>query len=296
MNFSTSLLNNVWQSLTSLKSSQWVPQRVQWHWAVQPAASPGFSLLAAPADWSHTSLQYQPTLQALGGAPLENGRRAVLCMNHTNGPALAFINAAGSHEKELFLNGKTLAQAYAWMEDQLGLEGGKLAPPIEEMPAHDVGKTAPFAFSKDEAVQTHAWFSNGHHVLNMLREQAKTWAFSVADVRCWPHHFDMATLITLNNEPNPEKAKSINAGFSPGDGNYDLPYWYVSPWPYPPQGSQLPALQGGGMWHTQGFTAAVLNMQQAVAGNTNQQATNLLAFLTSAIESCRSFLSYKNLS
>jgi hypothetical protein len=108
-----------------------------------------------------------------------------------------------------------------------------------------------------------AWFANAGQSLERLRVQYVAKVPSASPVRCWPHHFDMATLISLNGG-DPEHARSVNAGLSPGDGSYDEPYFYVSPWPYPDTG-KLPPLPAPGYWHTQGFLAAVAPASQILA-------------------------------
>ena len=59
-------------------------------------------------------------------------------------------------------------------------------------------------------------------------------------VRCWPHHFDIATLLTI------APGQTIGVGLEPGDGYYDEPYWYVNQYPAPSAtpGNQL---EGGGV-------------------------------------------------
>lgn len=67
-------------------------------------------------------------------------------------------------------------------------------------------------------------------------------------VRTWPHHFDMATLVKVEGNPDPELAKSIGVGLSTGDETYQEPYFYVTPWPYPDREKPLPELPAG-EWH-----------------------------------------------
>ena len=69
-------------------------------------------------------------------------------------------------------------------------------------------------------------------------------------MRTWPHHYDSATLILLDPAETGEDARSINVGMSPGDGSYAEPYWYVTPWPPPPEKTileHLPPLEGKGV-------------------------------------------------
>jgi hypothetical protein len=72
--------------------------------------------------------------------------------------------------------------------------------------------------------------------------------------RCWPHHFDFATLTSFPS-PNGEAA-FVGVGFSPGDHYYDEPYFYVSLYPAPDK-ERLPRLAALGHWHTHEFTAAI---------------------------------------
>jgi hypothetical protein len=95
-------------------------------------------------------------------------------------------------------------------------------------------------------------------------------------IRCWPHHFDIATQIGSGD-------RSIGVGMSPGDGNYQQPYFYVSPFPYPDVAS-LPALASG-TWHTKEWVGAVL-IGEEILPKTDQQKF-VEHFLQGAISAVR---------
>ncbi len=76
-------------------------------------------------------------------------------------------------------------------------------------------------------------------------------------VRCWPHHFDLDTLVTV------APGRTCGVGFSPGDDYYDEPYFYVSLFPAP-DAATLPRLGSIGHWHTKNFTAAVATARRIV--------------------------------
>jgi hypothetical protein len=78
----------------------------------------------------------------------------------------------------------------------------------------------------------------------------------VSPVRCWPHHFDIATLVSIPGGA-PGEVRTIGVGLSPGDGSYAEPYFYVTPWPAP-DGPTLPELPAGAAWHRAGWFGAVL--------------------------------------
>jgi hypothetical protein len=110
-----------------------------------------------------------------------------------------------------------------------------------------------------------------------------------SEVRCWPHHFDVGALVSLETQPDGSLAKSIGLGLSPGDESYPEPYWYVSPWPYPAP-SKLPALESGGRWHTEGFAAAILTGSELLSGPHDSQSERVQSFLDSAVAAGRNAL------
>ena len=174
---------------------------------------------------------------------------------------------------EFPLQGKTLQQGLRWLGEQLGT-------PLEllphELPRRDIEK--PFACHGAEQ-QILEWFQMGAALLASAVEKSDG-----GEVRLWPHHFDIAALVELEPEAEPETARSINVGLSPGDASYAEPYWYVTPWPKPT--AALPTL-GRGAWHEQGFTAAVLQASRHRASGPKEDAA---AFLDEAIAACRTLL------
>ncbi len=101
-----------------------------------------------------------------------------------------------------------------------------------------------------------AWFAAGAELLEALRKKHKRFKPGPGPIRCWPHHFDIATVIELE-DPKKKNARSIGIGLSPGDDYYAQPYFYLSPYPRPDTES-LPELPAGGRWHTREFFGAVV--------------------------------------
>ena len=99
----------------------------------------------------------------------------------------------------------------------------------------------------------------------------------------WPHHFDMALVIALEEGG----ARSIDAGISPGDQYYAQPYAYVSPHPLP-TAVELPDLPAGGRWHTKDFFGAVATAQDIL--ELPEPRAALLAFMAGAIEGASKLL------
>ena len=108
-------------------------------------------------------------------------------------------------------------------------------------------------------------------------------------MRCWPHHFDIATLLAAGGEGG--EARTIGFGMSPGDGSYGQPYFYVSPWPYP-EPQRLRPLTQGGRWHTEGWLGAVLTGEDVVRSESAAaQAERVSWFADEAVTSLREALS-----
>jgi len=119
----------------------------------------------------------------------------------------------------------------------------------------------------------------------LLRVLAASWPNASA-VRCWPHHFDIATLLALDPAATPSNiARTIGAGLSPGDVDDPGGYWYVTPWPSPAV-SEPPPLAAGGAWHRAGWFGAVLPLSRPGG----RDETRVSAFLESAVTACRELL------
>src|SRR5262249_57756656 len=94
------------------------------------------------------------------------------------------------------------------------------------------------------------WFTNADVALGTIRVEVAARGLDAPPVRCWPHHLDLDTLVTV------APGCTTGVGFEPGDESYDEPYFYVSVYPAPDLAT-LPPLPPLGHWHAKGFTAAL---------------------------------------
>jgi hypothetical protein len=174
------------------------------------------------------------------------------------------------------LVGKTLEEGLAWLRSRFA--GSTLERPSYDMPHHAIEDGAAFRCERPEACNELAlWFGNAARVLRNL---------DIGDDLMWPHHFDIAAVITLDGLGDD---KTVGVGLSPGDASYDEPYWYVGPSPLP-SGADLPELPMG-HWHTEGFVAAVLTGSDITAqGDARAQAAKVDAFLNATISGSRKLL------
>lgn len=260
--------------------------RLQLHWALQlPASLAG--VVPEQPHYAHHSFAWWPALHMWVSHPLP-GTPPVRAALRPADLSLHVLQGEASLN-DLALHGQTHAEALAWLRNALQpfLTGNAapLTPPDHEMPAHPVGQGA--AYNAEDAPafeEMRRWYANGHGALTVLRPGLQ----HPSPIQCWPHHFDIAVLSTLDPAADPEQARSIGVGLSPGDGNYPEPYWHVYPWPYP-DAAALPAWTGPGHWHTQGWIGAVYPAHTLPEAGPAQQET-VLAFLQAGLTACRALL------
>lgn len=262
-----------WQPLPIGDFDSLASARLAAHHAVQPIASAARSGIAPAPDDSHSSLVWSAGDGALMSQPFPNGRRI--------GLRIADLTLIATGGEVLSLEDQTLADAGAWVSDRAGVAQDAFAPPPYETPAHPVARGAAFDLSGlgRGLGWLERWFVNAASVFDRLQAPQAPAAAEISTTRCWPHHFDIARLITLDAGGG-EDARSVGIGLSPGDETFAVPYLYVSPWPYPDP-ADLPALAIGD-WRTEGFTSAILTAH--ALGGDAAQADRVEGFLRAAIE------------
>jgi hypothetical protein len=279
-----------WETLGAVEPRQLTDARLQLHWAAQAAAAVGKQLVPHQPDYGEQSFQWLGEPRALVQG-LVAGKQPFRAAVRPWPAALLLLDEAGSALAEFLLEGKTLDEAYEWTHIEVErVLGWYLKTPLErpgnDLPAHPVARGAAFSTSEPGFAELGRYFADADRVLRALADRNP----GASAVRCWPHHFDLATLIPLDSGTDPEKARSMGAGFSPGDDSMAEPYFYVLPWPAPAIHA-LPQLAGGGRWQTAGWVGAVLAASSfASAGTNGCQARRVEEFLASAVAGCRQLL------
>jgi len=269
-----------WESLTSNDSLK--DARIQAHYVLQIAASAPTSLNSPAPDWSHTAFEYDAQRRMFVGAALEglesteNVRPAFLLSNLE-------VALLSSYERNssLAMGGHSIEEGLQWLRSALAYpESSKIKlPEYPDFPEHELASGQPVTAAAEVCRQLDSFFYNSSLLLQDLRSRYD----GASPVRVWPHHFDMATLITVRepSEPGGEDGVSVGAGLSPGDPVSDGPYWYVTPWPYP-DAKQLPGLSAGS-WNADGWVGALLPASELPsAGDSQKDAVQ--AFFDEAVE------------
>lgn len=280
----------VWEQLGDPSPASLADARLQLHHASQIAASVGLTFVEPAKDDSHTNLEWIDSLGALMTKPAAGNEPFHAALDIAN---FRLLLIDGTDSRTIFshfdLDGQNIESAYTWLESAIErLIGGKmekdLVRPTNEIPAHPVADGEWFSFAPREAFGELArCYANFDRLLRKIEVETP----NASPVRCWPHHFDIATLIEYQPAKGSDSGRTVGVGLSPGDGEYPEPYLYVTPWPYPSD-PPLPPLAGEGQWHSEGWIGALLTGTNLVAaGGADEQSQRVWEFLASALPACR---------
>jgi hypothetical protein len=272
-----------WLQIDPARGGTLTDARLQLHHAVQLAASAGISYLAKRSDDSHTNFEWIGGSETLASNPIPAGTtriRVGICVADFT---VAVLSERGDVRASHPLIGETVAGAAAWLRSELqsaGLEGSAFTLARHyEIPDHAVARGGRFDPARADLGELSRWFANGAAVLQQVRSAER----GASEVRCWPHHFDIATLITLRPE------KTVGVGLEPGDVYYDEPYFYVNARPQPRVEALPETLAGGGFWHTHEWIGAVLPASRLPAHG-GEQLEQVTRFLASAVPACKALV------
>jgi hypothetical protein len=157
------------------------------------------------------------------------------------------------------LNGKTFAEAFQWLWNQLniqGLDAAKLLPKMHfDIPDHPIKHGKPFRVENFEHMQELARHrTNGH----LLHQYFRLLLHRDEDIFIWPHHFDEGLYLPLTFEGE-APTSSISFGLAMPDIYYPEPYYYVTAWKKEEK-TNIKGLKLApqGHWHQQDWLGQVL--------------------------------------
>jgi uncharacterized protein DUF5996 len=266
-----------WRPLRGVDPTRLSAARLQTHHAVQWLARMARAYVAVRPDDGHTNLGWDDAFGGLVTHPLPDGARLGLRIADLT---LTLLDETGGTTKEaLALDGRRDADARDWLGRHASARGRDphaldAALPYG-LPAHEVASGGTYAALAEPLGELATWFANANAVLEAVRQQIVAQKLEAPPVRCWPHHFDLDTLVTV------APGRTSGVGFEPGDDHYDEPYFYVSLYPVP-KGVALPPLPAIGHWHTTNFTAAIAPAHRIVAAK--DQGAEVAAFLRAATD------------
>ena len=269
-----------WPLVGNLDPAGLVDTRLQAHHAAQLVVALGIAFLPPATDDSHTNLEWLPgralASRTIPGKPPFRGALRLDPL------ILLVLDEAGDVLDEYRLSGRTLAQGFRWLTEAVRAAGAPADQLTDRkhysIPAHPVSDGAQFHPDEGGSRELSAYY----HAASLALGEVAARRPDASEVRCWPHHFDIATLITLG------PGITVGAGLSPGDDSYAEPYYYVTPYPYPK--APFPELRSG-FWHSTGWVGAVLPASLICRGTTAASQQDLVqSFLGDAIAACESVL------
>jgi hypothetical protein len=286
------MMNKSWEKLGTIRPKKLSESRLQLHYAIQFIAATGSALVEPLPDYSHVSLTWNPELEIFVGAMVQAKQPFQVALDPISLTSI-ILDKQGDTIAALPLHENTLAEGLNWLKQQiskLGVDADSvtfLSYP-SDFPDSAFAHGTPFDASDEITRQELTnYYANTHQLLAeivAITEEASA-------IHIWPHHFDIATLISLPGTKNGEPM-TVGIGLSPGDTNYNEPYWYVSPYPYPDK-ENLPPIDGDGFWHTQHWVGAVLPASRLlISSSEDLQRQQVESFLKSALQASRALLNF----
>lgn len=273
---------NMWKQLSLTDFSQFESPRLQLHQAAQFLANTAEHFIEKRKDYSHSALTWVNSIKGVSTEAL-NRENYKLALSYRL-LEIYLLDKNYDTIESLSLNGLTKSQIESWIIltlDKHNLNTANLIfKKLFDIPDNPQGNGEAFSLTNaDVFAEIEHYYSNANLLLSKISED-----YGSSFVYCWPHHFDMATLLQLDKE------KSISLGFSAGDQSYSEPYFYVSPWPYPDSRNlELPELFHDAFWHTKHWVGAVF-LAKDILQNPQEKKTIVEAFLTSSLHVCKQIL------
>lgn len=278
-----------WRHLSAVEPPALREATHELHQAVQLLAAAGQTFVAPRDDDGHRAMTWDASLGGFLGDGFSEGYpfRLGLDVEHLR---IVLLDRTDAVLGDLPLGGVTLDDAYVWLRTGLSQYMGGTGPVIErpdfEIPVSPVGEGAPFStgHAGERRVLTALYAS----AAELLEEVARS-TDGASPVRCWPHHFDIATLVTVRPARGEEPARTVGVGMAPMGGGYESWYWYVTPWPYA-SAEALAPLTAPAFWHTEGWTGAVLLGADVVAAPERGRRSRVAAFVDEALRAATTLL------
>jgi len=266
-----------WPLISSVAPEALIETTLELHWAVQLVASAGQTFAEPRPDDSHRAMQWAPSLRAFVGSPFA-GPYPFRVAIRPDDLTLLLVDRTDGTLGSLPLAGKTLDEGHEWMSlgmaTYLGGPPPRLERPEYDMPSHPVGAGEPFTGGDETARRVlGALYAGAADLIS----GAMAGRDRAPEIRCWPHHFDIAALLTIDSERN------IGVGLAPMGGGFGGWYLYVTPRPYP-DSEALPDLAGAGHWHIDRWTGAVLTGDEVRAMPPGERDAQVRAFLARGID------------
>lgn len=242
--------------------------RAMAHRAAQHLTRIARANLPAAADDSHSNIGWDRDLGAFKSHAMDGNFVGLSLASLT-----LFVTDKDGGNVTLPLQGCSDEDAAAWLDGEVvkaGLKGAAgLALPYE-LP-EDAAQITTYQVDAQTLKALTAWFDLASQTLEEFAANNTALEPGPSAVRCWPHHFDIATYVALETG-DPETARGVGVGMSPGDEGYNEPYFYINAWPHLDT-SKLPDAIDPGHWHTAGYVGSIATATELLSTVDAEQMT-----------------------
>lgn len=258
------------------------------HLAIQNVSALGRSYSFKSNNDEFAALNWIEQSQRLAGYWISNEKTKIRSSFSFPDFSIYLINDAMETVSQLELEGKKHTDIMVWLEEQVANQGFDTSPlhfklPYE-VPHFSNIRNKPFTVQPTEhIIELASYYHNAYLICNAVKK-----GFGLtSETICWPHHFDLATLLTIKDTGDSETSTSIGVGMSPGNLHEPIPYFYVAPWPYPNDPDALPGLSTA-KWVQDQWVGAKLDMRDIIQF---KSAADQYQIVTSFVEEAINHLS-----
>lgn len=261
-------------SLRSVAPADLAPARAIAHRAAQHLTKAARANLAAQPDDSQSNLGWDSGRRAFLSQPVD-GKYVGMSF----APLTLFILDGNQEVRSLPLEGKSDALAGHWLDERLAELSLNKASDITlpyELPEDVAAVERYHNVTDDKGLSAlAAWFDAAATTLTDFVAANAAIRPGPSPVRCWPHHFDIATYVSIETG-DPETARGMGVGLSPGDQGYNEPYLYINPWPHL-DANALPDAVSPGHWHIEGYVGLIATASElSTTGNIDMAITKFV--------------------
>lgn len=230
--------------------------RISLHQAVQAVSTLPRNLLSYDPTDGTASLEWNTSMHGLQSIAISSPEKQMLRTLLMFDSFELCITIDDVIVKSLSLAGQSTYQAMTWLKGELRM----LRLPSDKIKLSLPYQIESYDYEKPLNVDAYAllvYKELYNTAYKILQSVVKDWE-DAYDIRCWPHHFDLATLIPVESDDKGEILKSIGLGLSPGDNDIQEPYLYINVWPIIHYDSLNRYILDNGYWNKGGWSGAVL--------------------------------------
>ena len=231
--------------------------RAQLHLSVQNVAAVGSEFLSESEGDENAVLSWVPGLRRMAGKWVQGdiSFRSSISLEEFK---IYLVDEKVMTLAEFALQNSNTTQLMIWLEEQIGkfgLQAKNLTMNLPyQLPASVLEKGNPFDINSERNTRE---LSKYYHNTYLLLREFKDHHGVDTTINIWPHHFDMALDILLKDTGDPETNTQIALGMSPGDDQFENPYFYVNCWPHA-NTEAFSKLSNHAIWISEEWTGAVM--------------------------------------